>query len=63
MGSLAANFNFIVGRIDHDFGEKWKFMSSYRYYTFSQLVSTQTDIGGVLSGATQGISILCSSAG
>ncbi len=52
--ALPQTSNFIVGRIDHDFGEKWKFMSSYRYYTFNQLVSTQVDIGGVLSGATQG---------
>jgi hypothetical protein len=48
--SLPQTSNFIVGRIDHDFGEKWKFMSSYRYYEFKQLVSTQVDIGGVLSG-------------
>ena len=51
---LPQTSNFFVGRIDHDFGEKWKFMSSYRYYTFSQLVNTQTDIGGLLSGATSG---------
>ncbi len=48
--ALPQTSNFIVGRIDHDFGEKWKFMSSYRYYTFSQLVNTQVDIGGVLGG-------------
>ncbi|HEX4594573.1 MAG TPA: carboxypeptidase regulatory-like domain-containing protein [Bryobacteraceae bacterium] len=56
LGNLALpqTSNFIVGRIDHDFGEKWKFMSSYRYYSFSQLVQTQVDIGGLLSGATQG---------
>ncbi len=52
---LPQTSNFIVGRIDHDFGEKWKFMTSYRYYDFSQLVNTQVDIGGVLSGAVQGV--------
>ena len=52
--ALPQTSNFIVGRLDHDFGDKWKFNSSYRYYTFSQLVSTQVDIGGVLSGATAG---------
>jgi hypothetical protein len=52
--SLPQTSNFFVGRIDHDFGEKWKFMSSYRYYTFSQLVNTQVDIGGLLSGGTAG---------
>jgi len=51
---LPQTSNFFVGRIDHDFGDKWKFMSSYRYYTFSQLVNTQTDMGGLLSGAVQG---------
>ncbi len=30
--ALPQTSNFIVGRIDHDFGEKWKFMASYRYY-------------------------------
>jgi hypothetical protein len=53
--SLPQSSNFIVGRIDHDFGDKWKFMSSYRYYSFSQLVSTQVDIGGVLAGASFGV--------
>ena len=53
--ALPQTSNFIVGRIDHDFGEKWKFMTSYRYYDFSQLVNTQVDIGGVLSGAVQGV--------
>ena len=44
----------MVGRIDHDFGDKWKFMTSYRYYKFKQFVNTQTDMGGLLSGAKQG---------
>src|SRR5258706_4836820 len=52
--ALPQTSNFYVGRIDHDFGEKWKFMSSYRYYNFTQLVNTQVDMGGLLSGATAG---------
>ena len=52
--SLPQTSNFIVGRIDHDFGDKWKFMSSYRYYSFKQLVSTQVDMGGLLPGSTAG---------
>ena len=52
--ALPQTSNFIVGRIDHDFGEKWKLMSSYRYYNFNQLVSTQVDIGGLLPGAAPG---------
>jgi len=51
---LPQSSNFMVGRIDHDFGDKWKFMTSYRWYTFNQFVNTQTDVGGLLSGATQG---------
>jgi carboxypeptidase family protein len=56
LGNLALpqTSNFLVGRIDHDFGDKWKFMMSYRYYEFTQLVNTQTDVGGLLSGAKQG---------
>ena len=56
LGSLALpqRSNFFVGRVDHDFGEKWKFMSSYRYYTFTQLASTQVDLGGLLPGASAG---------
>ena len=52
--SLPQASNFVVGRIDHDFGEKWKFMSSYRYYSFKQLAGTQVDLGGLLPGASQG---------
>jgi hypothetical protein len=51
---LPQTSNFLVGRIDHDFGDKWKFMTSYRYYSFTQLVNTQTDMGGLLPGAKQG---------
>ncbi len=56
LGNLALpqRSTFMVGRIDHDFGEKWKLFTSYRYYNFSQLVNTQVDMGGLLSGATQG---------
>ena len=55
LGNLAIpqRSNFAVGRIDHDFGEKWKLMVSYRFYDFSQFVDTQVDVGGLLGG-TQG---------
>ncbi len=55
LGNLALpqRSTFMVGRIDHDFGEKWKLMASYRFYNFSQLVNTQVDVGGLLCG-TQG---------
>jgi hypothetical protein len=48
---LPQRSNFIVGRLDHDFGEKWKFMSSYRYYTFIPVFPNQVDVGGLLGGS------------
>jgi hypothetical protein len=56
LGSVALpqESKFLVGRIDHDFGERHKFFGSYRYYKFTQFVDTQTDVGGLLSGGTQG---------
>ncbi|MBI1766729.1 MAG: carboxypeptidase regulatory-like domain-containing protein [Acidobacteria bacterium] len=41
--------NYVL-RLDHDFGPKWRWMASYRYYDFSQLATTQVDIGGALGG-------------
>ncbi len=51
---LPQTSKFIVGKIDHDFGAKNRFFVSYRYYDFSQLSSVQTDMGGLLPGATAG---------
>ncbi len=42
--ALPQTSDFVVGRLDHDFGEKWRFMASYRYYTFTPLVTAQVDI-------------------
>jgi len=44
--SLPQTSNFFVGRIDHDFGEKWKFTSSYRVYDYVQEVNVQVNITG-----------------
>jgi hypothetical protein len=52
---LPQSSDFFVARLDHDFGEKWKFMTSYRYYRFKQLATTQVDIGGVLPGDKFGV--------
>ncbi len=41
--------NYII-RLDHDFGDKWHLMTSYRYYTFQQNTTNQTDFGGLLGG-------------
>jgi hypothetical protein len=36
--------NFGVARIDHDFGPKWHFTSSYRYYKLTRDTTSQVDI-------------------
>ncbi len=46
--------NAFVGRVDHDFGDNWKFMSSYRYARIINLTTNQVDIGGFFSGDTLG---------
>jgi hypothetical protein len=51
---LPETSNFFVGRIDHDFGPKWHFMSAYRYYKYNAYGSSQVDIGGVLPGCKLG---------
>jgi hypothetical protein len=51
---IPQNDNFGVVRIDHDFGPKWHFMSSYRYYHLRRATDDQVDIGGFFSGDTLG---------
>jgi hypothetical protein len=46
--------NYLVGRVDHDFGDKNRFFASYRYFDFHYLTSNQNDIGGGLPGDTNG---------
>jgi hypothetical protein len=46
--------NFGVVRLDHDFGAKWHFMSSYRYYHLKRATDDQVDIGGFFKGDTLG---------
>jgi Carboxypeptidase regulatory-like domain len=46
--------HFGVARLDHDFGAKWHFNSSYRYYKLVRASTSQTDIGGFFSGDTLG---------
>jgi len=53
--SIPQKDNFLVGRVDHDFGEKWHFMSSYRYYKLTKASDTQVDIGGFFSGDKLGV--------
>jgi hypothetical protein len=46
--------DFLASRLDHDFGPKWHFMASYRYYRLINLTSNQVDIGGAAPGDTVG---------
>lgn len=46
--------NFGVVRLDHDFGSKWHFASSYRYYKLVRTTTNQVDVGGFFSGDTLG---------
>ena len=47
--------NFGVVRVDHDFSDKWHFMSSYRYYSLSSRTIDQVDIGGFFPGDKLGV--------
>jgi hypothetical protein len=40
-----------TGRIDHDFGQSWHLMMSYRYFTFNELTTNQVNISTALSAA------------
>src|SRR5271170_3398846 len=52
---LPTTSNFAVGRVDHDFGAKWHFMSSYRWNKLIANNDNQIDIGGFFSGDTKGV--------
>ncbi|MGC2658635.1 MAG: carboxypeptidase-like regulatory domain-containing protein [Bryobacteraceae bacterium] len=53
--SLPTTSKFLVGRVDHDFGDKWRFFGSYRYYALNTLTENQIDIGGALPGDKLGV--------
>jgi Carboxypeptidase regulatory-like domain len=60
--TLPQKTNFMVGRIDHDFSQKWHLMSSYRYFKFGlNATSDQVDIGGFFPGDTLGTPVSRSS--
>ena len=50
--SLPQNDNFGVVRLDHDFGSKWHFMSSYRDYNLQRSTVSQFNISGGVPVAT-----------
>jgi len=47
--------NFGVARLDHEFGPKWHFNVTYRYYHMERATNNQVDIGGFFSGDTLGV--------
>ena len=53
--ALPTTSNFAVGRVDHDFGAKWHFMSSYRWNKLVANNDNQIDIGGFFPGDTKGV--------
>ncbi|HLH19254.1 MAG TPA: carboxypeptidase-like regulatory domain-containing protein [Bryobacteraceae bacterium] len=46
--------NTYVGRIDHDFSDKWHWYLTYRDFKLVNLTTNQVDIGGVFHGDTFG---------
>jgi hypothetical protein len=52
--SLPQHSNFGVARLDHDFGQKWHFNSTYHYYKFERVTTNQVDVGGFFPGDTFG---------
>ena len=52
--SLPQTSNNAAVRIDHDFGSKWHWFGSYRYYRLALATDAQYDIGGFFSGDTKG---------
>jgi hypothetical protein len=52
---LPETTNFGVVRIDHNFGSKWRFNSSYRYFKEGLASTSQVDIGGFFKGDTLGV--------
>ena len=53
--SVPQNDNFWAARLDHDFGSKWHFYSSYRYYKLTRATSSQIDIGGAIGSDKLGV--------
>jgi hypothetical protein len=47
---IPQNDNFGVFRIDHDFGQKFRFNGTYHYYRLERATHDQVDIGGFFTG-------------
>jgi hypothetical protein len=53
--SLPQTSNFGVAKIDHNFGDKWKFFTSYRYFNLQSANTSEVDIGGIVPGDKLGV--------
>jgi hypothetical protein len=53
--SLPEKENYGAGRVDHDFGDKWRLFLSYRIYKDIHPSTDQIDIGGLLPGDKLGV--------
>lgn len=53
--SLPVSDNYGAFRLDHDFGDKWRFFGSYRISKEVAPSSNQIDIGGILPGDKLGV--------
>ncbi len=51
---LPESENYGMFRLDHDFGDKWRFFASYRISKVVAPSANQIDIGGILPGDTLG---------
>ncbi len=53
--ALPQTSNFAVVRLDHDFGDKWHFTTSYRYFKLGIATDDQVDVGGFFTGDKLGV--------
>lgn len=53
--TLPVKTDYGLLRIDHDFGDKWRFTGTYVYYNVIDPTGDQIDIGGLLPGDTLGV--------
>ena len=49
-----ANNNELIGRIDHNFGDRFRFMSRYSWFKQDLPTTNELDIGGLLPGDKKG---------
>lgn len=52
--NVPVSSNFLATRLDHDFGKKWHFMSTFHFFRLEDATTDQVDIGGFFTGDTLG---------